>query len=84
MGLRVGLLRLGGSVLSLQVDGLNLLNAQHAILDPTLLVVDPESGLSPDGTATSPTLLPSSGFGGVLHDLQDGQMVRIGLRWGGP
>jgi hypothetical protein len=83
VGLSIGLVRLGGSVLSLQVDGLNLLNAQNAVLDPTLLVVDPDSGLSPDGTATSPTLLPSDRFGGVLHDLQDGRMVRIGLRWGG-
>jgi len=84
VGLRIGLLRFGANVLSFQIDAFNLMKAQHAVLDPTLLVVDPDSGLSPDGTATSPTLLPSRGFGGVLHDLQDGRMVRIGLRWGGP
>lgn len=83
VGLRVGLFRLGGNVLSLEFDGLNLMDAEDAVIDPTLLVVDPESGLSPDGTATSPTLLPADRFGGVLHGLQNGRMVRIGLRWGG-
>jgi hypothetical protein len=83
VGLQVGLFRLGGSVLSLEVDALNLANARDAVIDPTLLLVDPDRGLSPDGTATSPTVLPAEGFGGVIHDLQDGRMVRIGLRWGG-
>jgi hypothetical protein len=83
LGLRIGLVRLGRNVLALQVDGLNLTNSYERLIDPTLVAVDPESGLTPDGTAISPSLLPAQGFGQERYDTRNGRVVRIGLRWGG-
>ena len=83
VGLELGITRIGGNVLSLQVDGLNLLEAYDRIVDPTLLLVDPAAGFVPDGTAVSPVVSPSSDFGQELYNATRGRILRIGLRWGG-
>jgi len=83
LGLELGLMRIGGTLLSLQVDGLNLLEAYDRIIDPTLLLVDPDGGFVPDGTAVSPVVTPSADFGQELYNATRGRILRIGLRWGG-
>lgn len=83
VGLSLGLLRLGESVLSLQVDAMNLLQAFDTTIDPALLLVNPAAGLQADGTTVTPDFLVNGRLGGELFDTRQGRMLRIGIRLGG-
>jgi len=83
LGLSLGVVRLGGGVVSLEADVMNLLQAFDTTVDEALLLVDRGSSLQPDGTARSPVLQVNPGFGGELFDTREGRMIRIGIRWGG-
>jgi hypothetical protein len=83
VGLSLGLLRVGDSVLSLQVDAMNILQAFDTTVDPALLLVNPGAGLQLDGTSVSPGLGVNGGLGSELFDTRQGRMLRIGIRLGG-
>ncbi|MDT8340073.1 MAG: carboxypeptidase-like regulatory domain-containing protein [Longimicrobiales bacterium] len=83
IGVSLGLVRLGGGVVSLQVDALNVLQAFDTTVDPALFLVNPSGSLRPDGSALSPDLSLNPRLGGEIFDTRDGRMIRLGLRWGG-
>ncbi|HSG49735.1 MAG TPA: carboxypeptidase-like regulatory domain-containing protein [Longimicrobiales bacterium] len=83
LGVSLGLVEVAGAVVSLQVDALNILQAFDTQTDHALFLVDPATGLRPDGTALSPVLRLNPGMGGEIYDTRDGRMIRIGVRWGG-
>lgn len=83
LGFSLGLFHVGGGVVRLRADVLNLLHAFDTTVDEALLLVDPGAGLTPDGTSVSPGFRLNPGFGGELFDTRDGRMIRFGLSWGG-
>lgn len=83
LGLSLGVVRLGGGVVSLEADVMNVLQAFDTSVDEALLLVDRSGGLQPDGSAVSPTLSLNPRFGGELFDIREGRMIRFGIRWGG-
>lgn len=83
LGLSLGVARLGGGLVSLEADVMNVLQAFDTTVDPALLLVDGSTPLQPDGTAVSPALRLNPRFGSELFDVREGRMIRIGIRWGG-
>jgi hypothetical protein len=82
---QVALGRLGGMDAVLSVDGLNLIEGAHGVIDDALMLVDRDAAIdvSSDGsTVTIPTVV-NDGFGSVLYPASRGRMIRVGVRLGG-
>ena len=84
-GLRARLGEVGGRVVHLDVDALNLVEFSGGLVDTALMLVDPTGTItvSPDGSTVTLPLLVNPQFGSVVYPASRGRMIRIGVRVGG-
>lgn len=78
--LRVG--SWGGRTVTLDVDGLNLVESSGGIVDQALLLVDPDAAIDASGSTVTIPVAVNPGFGDVLYSTSRGTMIRITLRVG--
>ncbi len=83
--LAVGLGLIAGRPLRLFVEGLDLLEADHGVVDSALMLVDPTGSVTTTsgGSRVSIPLQVNPGFGDNLLHTTPGRMLRIGARIGG-
>ena len=81
--LRIGLGRIGGQNADIFVDGLNLLEANHAYIDTALLLIDPSAPIVSGANGITVPVVLNTGFGDTLLETGQGRMLRVGMRIGG-